>query len=1270
MLAESPEVLELLLGRGARTTDTDEEGRNVWHFAAANSDVDMIDALRERDEHRDRNLRGQMTNLHTPIAQSVSYPLQQMMRDPGSGPRDPVGALRMLEVCERDVAYLQNPRLLVSLAAFWGSGELVRGLVDFGADPLEADDAGGGNALHRLGRGATESLVQTLLDLGVEPVLTAEGLSPAETIFSLSNNPELSVGHPDRPFDDPLYYRPVDFAAYDRLLTDDVLSSRNGDGAGLWERFAAVVLGQWASRWPWGASSWISSLQNAVRCLIRKGALAKYEEEKGECGIVPVLSGWAKTAPKMFGSPKCLSDIMGTILRASTRAAGFGESPAAVQCLKLAVELENADLVAQLLDLGVLALAPHEGISALESACMPYATCPMDIFSQLLDRSDGSRLRDVGGSAGGLLSRFLDTAVCHSEQKVASLLSRGRFDLDAKSPGGVPLLVDYVLRRRTGAALALLGQGADPAASSSETGVDAALAAAATGDMRVLHAINEDAGHGVDWEKTCTRDFTAMDGPGSTRKKGCNALHLAAAGGFPEVIRFYLEVSGLDVESPTADGWRPIHFAAAAAVASEDCIRVLVDHGADPTTVLPSEEEGRWDPLSLAARKGRGAVKALLGLGPETVKRMNVPGAFAEAFRNGDRGLMEPFRPFLHELVETPGGGGKGAASVIGAVLEFFIETGETELAARALKMADPESVDSIRMSCGECSPLVHAAARGRFELGRVFLDHGMTTWNRVNRCVRHPVVAPSLDHPCTALHMALMLPGHSPTQDPKGFVTSLLGAADWSGHELSPFHCAAIGNVPGRVHMIADWIRASPQHHARLLRGMRAWPSSAADGVAEAHSRASVHDGSDASGGPEPAADAILKHYVNRHVASPDLLPAFRAGQTPLLVAVDSLKRGSAGGTETMEALLRHGADANLPGRHSCGTPLDVAARADRLNAARLLLAHGADPNLWAPGSSAPLITAVAEGHLAMAQLLVEHGADINVRSADGAGLLGVCGGGRGGPDMFVWLVGLGLDPYGPGPQGRTPIHDAVLRGGFPGLVFNYGFDFSRLRDVPEGFLSLVVELGGAAANGVLKRLLRRLPREKAARLANATPEGSVSPLCNAVVRGALDCIPTLLRHGASVDGEGSAEGSALMAACARGDLEAAKALLRHGASVSYESTAGGAPVSRSAVVHARGFPRVLRWLLVDRHARLRGIGSGSEGAAEAATRPWSGGRVAGYELSGVGINTGRRAGETGLEYLRRLDRIRRRLRGQVVQVVDLGGAGQAPEEWNALEV
>jgi hypothetical protein len=86
----------------------------------------------------------------------------------------------------------------------------------------------------------------------------------------------------------------------------------------------------------------------------------------------------------------------------------------------------------------------------------------------------------------------------------------------------------------------------------------------------------------------------------------------------------------------------------------------------------------------------------------------------------------------------------------------------------------------------------------------------------------------------------------------------------------------------------------------------------------------------------------------------------------------------------------LKLGVDPNEPSRwgwhheNKGETPLTAAARWGRTDAVRLLLEHGADPNLRDFGSEfpndTPLTTAVIHGHLDVCRVLLEAGADPNI--------------------------------------------------------------------------------------------------------------------------------------------------------------------------------------------------------------------------------------------------------------------------------------------------
>ena len=82
------------------------------------------------------------------------------------------------------------------------------------------------------------------------------------------------------------------------------------------------------------------------------------------------------------------------------------------------------------------------------------------------------------------------------------------------------------------------------------------------------------------------------------------------------------------------------------------------------------------------------------------------------------------------------------------------------------------------------------------------------------------------------------------------------------------------------------------------------------------------------------------------------------------------------------IEKLLKAGADVNSPNADG-QTALMVVARSGKVEAARVLLSHGADVNAkeqWREQTA--LIWAAAQNQPAMVKELIAHGADVNARS------------------------------------------------------------------------------------------------------------------------------------------------------------------------------------------------------------------------------------------------------------------------------------------------
>lgn len=296
LTAESAEALELLVKYGADTRDTDELGYNIWHIAAANNDTYLLEWLLIHDPNQEVNRAACMKNGQTPIARAMTYPLENLRHTVSSfesrGRDCPyAAALLLLSTSKGRPSFVQGPTpaLLPHAAAEWGSLTLASALLGAGeADMAEVDDQGN-SALHSLNFAATEDLVAFLQSQGA-PEVNAHGQTPAETIFFA-----YAKGYPPPDLDFPMVLsstssehpacsRDLDALAYNRLLTPAVLASRDAQGRGLWERFICDIVHAWAYSPPrWMMRTQVAtSLVTATKCLIKHGAAAVFEQEKGQ----------------------------------------------------------------------------------------------------------------------------------------------------------------------------------------------------------------------------------------------------------------------------------------------------------------------------------------------------------------------------------------------------------------------------------------------------------------------------------------------------------------------------------------------------------------------------------------------------------------------------------------------------------------------------------------------------------------------------------------------------------------------------------------------------------------------------------------------------------------------------------------------------------------------------------------------------------------------------------------------------------------------------
>jgi uncharacterized protein len=123
-----------------------------------------------------------------------------------------------------------------------------------------------------------------------------------------------------------------------------------------------------------------------------------------------------------------------------------------------------------------------------------------------------------------------------------------------------------------------------------------------------------------------------------------------------------------------------------------------------------------------------------------------------------------------------------------------------------------------------------------------------------------------------------------------------------------------------------------------------------------------------------------LLSNGTNPNIISPEF-----PGWTPLDYAIEELEDG--GSIEPLVLLLRHGASVNIWDANHDATPLLMGLFRGQIEAVRLLLAVGADPNVVGSEGDSPLRWCVEQGDYETAAMLLRCGATKTIDSAGGFG-------------------------------------------------------------------------------------------------------------------------------------------------------------------------------------------------------------------------------------------------------------------------------------------
>ncbi|KAF4122927.1 Ankyrin repeat [Geosmithia morbida] len=543
MVVESVQMLEKLVEHGATTTDVDYDGRNIWHYAAANNDMDMLEWLCDNDPWKAENLKAVTDGGCTPLAEAF-FSIESLAAQPSSmGPtQNPEAATRLLQEYDGNT-FLMSPTPLTHLAAAWGDLGLIEGLAKLGANFRQPDEDGQ-TALHYLNFSASTQVVKRLQELCYgAPVESDQNFTPAETIFT-NFWPFFDESDPANPL--PTH-------------------------AGRAKRLSVLH----------------DSIATALRCIVRAGGLHNYEERKGWSAVMcfrggeleevtRVIKFYERRPRKSWNVKYFHRSIIATLENSGPIAAeNFYRSAYAVHLLAEAALHRKMALVKHLCARGVRVFECHNG------KCGPVELDFLYPLEWIITRSRdteplGELLKHVTAKELNDGQDRLVDALCSwkgtgKPAKIEMLLRKG-LDLNylPKGDDADSMLGRVILNGVSDVAVELLKNGANPRLGFGSS--NAALCAAYMGDRRVLLEIMRRFGNDFPW-KEVGRTHGDLDG---------NVLHIACFQGHDETLTTLLELEGMtglvSHVNGLADGKTPAHIAAL--MGSARCIKVLNKWGA------------------------------------------------------------------------------------------------------------------------------------------------------------------------------------------------------------------------------------------------------------------------------------------------------------------------------------------------------------------------------------------------------------------------------------------------------------------------------------------------------------------------------------------------------------------------------------------------------------------------------------------------------------------------------------------------------------------
>jgi len=352
----------------------------------------------------------------------------------------------------------------------------------------------------------------------------------------------------------------------------------------------------------------------------------------------------------------------------------------------------------------------------------------------------------------------------------------------------------------------------------------------------------------------------------------------------------------------------------------------------------------------------------------------------------------------------------------------------------------------------------------------------------------------------------------------------------------------------------------------------------------------------------------------------------------TPLHVAAFT------GNASAARILLRYGALVDSLDEYF-RTPLHLACMNGYLDVVKLLLERGANINARELNWSTPVSLAIEKGRIAILEYLVNQGADLSLLDLreNTVLLLAMRSGHPGALSLFLDTESFAEIQHKPDYVGMSPWRWAFTypKEAMCTLILNSEVDLTQCEPMWGSILNAPYSNETVS---LLKRVMRRLPKEVVSRFINYKSTVSRTPLYEAAARSRDQVMEILINAGAEIEAEGGELGTPLMAACAAGRLGAVEVLIQRGARTSYLKD--GKVVN--AIETAKYYPPIVQYLLVGRYTKQLKLTAEPDCGIEREVSMWSG-------LSTIDVPKPRQISQSLWDYLRYTQWEKKMLQGKV---------------------